>query len=280
MKNLSPFSKKVLRAVKAIPSGSTLSYGEVARKVGNAGAARAVGTLMSHNLDLAVPCHRVIRADGKIGEYNGLRDAKGPKGKLAVLRAEKLEVIRDEVLALAESPLYSYRVENGYFPVIGEGSHTAHIMFVGEAPGETEAKTAKPFCGRSGKLLDELLASIKMDRASVYVTNLVKDRPQANRDPEPAEIALYAPFLERQIDIIQPKVIATLGRHSMKFVFEKYGLSAELRPISKIHGQVFQAIASYGPVTVVALYHPAAALYNGSMKPTLIEDFKVLSKYK
>jgi DNA polymerase len=152
-------------------------------------------------------------------------------------------------------------------------------MFVGEAPGENEAKTAKPFCGRSGKLLDELLASIGMDRKSVYVTNLVKDRPPGNRDPEPNEISLYGTFLERQIDILKPKVIATLGRHSMKYIFEKYGLALDLNVVSKIHGKEFKATTPHGEVTVVALYHPAVALYNGSMKGVLLEDFKVLKKY-
>jgi DNA polymerase len=194
-------------------------------------------------------------------------------------KAKLIEGVRDEILALSESPLYAYRTENNYFPVIGEGSIDASIMFVGEAPGKKEAETAKPFCGRSGKMLDELLASIGMDRTKVYVTNLVNDRPQDNRDPSPAEIALYSPFLARQIDIIRPTVIATLGRHPMKFVFENYGLSASLQVISKIHGQAFQAEASYGPVTVIALYHPAAALYNGSMKPVLMEDFKALKAY-
>lgn len=194
-------------------------------------------------------------------------------------RTDQMKKIRDEVLALKESPLYGYRTENKYFPVIGEGSHDAHIMFVGEAPGETEAKTAKPFCGRSGKLLDDLLASIGMDRAKVYVTNLVKDRPPGNRDPEPAEIALYATYLDRQIEILQPKVIATLGRHSMKYLFEKFGLGDVLQSVSKIHGESFKVKAPYGEVTIVALYHPAVALYNGSMKGVLLEDFKILKKY-
>lgn len=193
---------------------------------------------------------------------------------------DEMKQIRDELLGLTTSPLYTYRTENHYFPVIGEGSHDAHIMFVGEAPGETEAKTARPFCGRSGKLLDELLASIGLDRQSVYITNLVKDRPPGNRDPEPSEIALYAPYLDRQIDIIQPRVIGLLGRHSMKYIFEKFGLTSALLPISKMHGQVFSAQASYGPITVIAFYHPAVALYNGSMKGVLIEDFKALEKYK
>lgn len=194
-------------------------------------------------------------------------------------KTEEMRVIRDEILALKESPLYEYRNENKYFPVIGEGSHDAHLVFVGEAPGENEAKTARPFCGRSGKLLDELLASIGMDRAKVYITNLVKDRPPGNRDPEPAEIALYAPFLDRQIAVMKPRVIATLGRHSMKYIFEKYSLVSQLQPVSKIHGKEFKATAPYGEVTVVALYHPAVALYNGGMKGQLMEDFKVMKKY-
>ncbi|MBX4209573.1 uracil-DNA glycosylase [Candidatus Parcubacteria bacterium] len=194
-------------------------------------------------------------------------------------KTEELKKIRDEILALKESPLYEYRTDNKYFPVIGEGSHDAHLMFVGEAPGENEAKTARPFCGRAGKVLDRLLESIGMDRKSVYVTNLVKDRPPGNRDPEPAEIALYGPFLDRQIALMKPRVIATLGRHSMKYIFEKYGLGAVLQPVSKIHGKEFKGTAPYGEVTVVALYHPAVALYNGSMLEDMTEDFKILKKY-
>ncbi len=192
---------------------------------------------------------------------------------------DEMEKIRNEILALTESPLYAYRTENKYFPVIGEGNHEAHLMFVGEAPGENEAKTGKPFCGRSGKLLDELLASIGMDRTKVYVTNLVKDRPQDNRDPELSEIALYGPFLDRQIALMKPRIIACLGRLSMKYVFERYGLASSLAPISKIHGKEFTGTAPYGEVTIVALYHPAYALYNGGMKGQLMEDFKVMKKY-
>jgi uracil-DNA glycosylase family 4 len=137
-------------------------------------------------------------------------------------KTEKLKEIKDEILNLKESSLYAYRTENHYFPVIGEGNHDAHIVFIGEAPGENEAKTARPFCGASGRILDELLASIDLDRKSVYVTNIVKDRPPGNRDPLPSEIALYGPFLMRQIEIIQPKVIATLGRFSMQWVLEQF----------------------------------------------------------
>jgi uracil-DNA glycosylase family 4 len=193
---------------------------------------------------------------------------------------KQMKAIRDEIVALKESPLYKHRKENNFYPVIGEGSHDATIMFIGEAPGLNEAKTGKPFCGRSGKVLDELLASISVARDSVYVTNIVKDRPPENRDPTPEEIALYGPFLDRQIDIIRPKVIATLGRYSMVYIMEKFGLKDILRPISSMHGQAFLGETKWGEVTIVPLYHPAVAVYNASTKETLFEDFKILKKYQ
>src|SRR3989344_8545021 len=122
-------------------------------------------------------------------------------------RTEQLKKIKDKVLNLKESPLYKERIKNKVYPVIGEGSHYAEIMFIGEAPGKNEAETGRPFCGMSGKILDELLRHIEIKREGVYVTNVVKDRPPFNRDPLPEEIETYAPFLDRQIDIIQPKII-------------------------------------------------------------------------
>src|SRR3989344_3835655 len=187
-------------------------------------------------------------------------------------KTEALKKIKDEILTLENSPLYNYRIENKYFPVIGEGSHTASIMFIGEAPGENEAKTGRPFCGRAGKVLDMLLESVGIERKDVYVTNIVKDRPPKNRDPLPEEIEIYAPFLDRQIDIIKPKVVATLGRFSMVYVMNRYGLEFELDSISKLHGKSFQA----SNFKLVPLYHPAAAIYNQHLLDTLKEDFKVL----
>jgi DNA polymerase len=192
---------------------------------------------------------------------------------------EAMKKIRDELVAFKESPLYEYRTKNKFFPVVGEGSHDAHIMFIGEAPGENEAKTGRPFCGRSGKVLDELLASINLERASVYVTNIVKDRPPENRDPTPEEIRMYGPFLDRQLEIIRPKVIATLGRFSMVYVMERYGLKDAVIPISKAHGKTFLGKVGDHEVTVVPLYHPAVALYNGGTKDELKQDFQVLKKY-
>lgn len=187
-------------------------------------------------------------------------------------RTAELKKIKEEVLTLTNSPLYAERIKNKYFPVIGEGNHSAEIMFVGEAPGENEAKTGRPFCGRAGKILDELLQSVGIERKDVYVTNIVKDRPPKNRDPLPDEIALYAPFLDRQIEIIKPKVVATLGRFSMQYLMSRYGLEFELDSISKLHGKIF----STKDFQLVPLYHPAAAIYNQYLLDTLKEDFKIL----
>lgn len=190
-------------------------------------------------------------------------------------RTEQMRKIKDKVVGAKDSPLYGFRVKNKYFPVIGEGSHNAKIMFIGEAPGRNEAETGRPFCGVSGKVLDELLASIGVDRKEVYITNIVKDRPPENRDPLPSEIEFYAPFLGRQIEIIKPEVIATLGRFSMAYIMKEFGLESELKSISQIHGKVFTAQISYGTIKIVPLYHPAVAVY-GTNKEILKKDFKTL----
>ncbi|HEY0221059.1 MAG TPA: uracil-DNA glycosylase [Candidatus Paceibacterota bacterium] len=194
-------------------------------------------------------------------------------------RFEKMKAIRNELLQLKDSPLYKYRIENKFFPVVGEGSHVAHIMFIGEAPGKNEAETARPFCGKSGKVLDDMLESINLNRSDVYITNIVKDRPPENRDPNEEEIKVYGPFLDRQIAIIKPQVIATLGRYSMKYIMEKFGLADKVGSISGLHGKEFATTTDYGPVNIIPLYHPAVALYDGSNKETLLNDFKVLEKY-
>ncbi len=192
---------------------------------------------------------------------------------------EALKEIRDELLVFSQSPLYEYRTKNKFFPVIGEGSHDAHIMIIGEAPGKKEALTGRPFCGASGKFLDELCAHIGLDRKDVYVTNIVKDRPEDNRDPSQTEINLYGPFLDRQLEIIQPRVIATLGRFSMVYIMEKLGLKNDVQPISILHGKVLQGKLPYGDVALVSLYHPAVALYNGSMRDVLKKDFESLKEF-
>lgn len=194
-------------------------------------------------------------------------------------RTEQLREIKDKIVNLKESPLYEYRTENGYYPVIGQGNHFADIMFIGEAPGKNEAETGRPFCGASGRVLDELLEHIELKREDVYVTNIVKDRPPNNRDPRKAEIELYAPFLEQQVDIIQPNVIATLGRFSMEFILKRYNAPEAKQKISQLHGTVIKVKTGYGEASVVPLFHPAAALYNPGQKDTLKADFQVLKQF-
>jgi uracil-DNA glycosylase family 4 len=194
-------------------------------------------------------------------------------------RKELMRKVKDEVVVLKNSPLYEFRIQSKNLPVIGEGSHFAKIMFIGEAPGRNEAKTGRPFCGAAGKILDQLLEAVGIKREEVYVTNIVKDRPPENRDPLPSEIEIYGPFLDRQIEIIQPKIIATLGRYAMTYIMPKFGLESELEPISKIHGKVFDGTASYGKIKVVPLYHPAVAVYNSHTLDSLKKDFEILKDF-
>lgn len=191
-------------------------------------------------------------------------------------KTELMRKIKDEILNLKKSPLYQERIKNKAFPVIGEGSHDAEIVFIGEAPGKNEAATGRPFCGASGRVLDELLTATNIKRSDVYITNIVKDRPPFNRDPLPSEIEVYAPFLDRQLEIIKPKTIATLGRFSMAYVMKKFGLESELKSISHLHGKVFEASSGFGKIKIVPLYHPAVAVYNATTKDVLKKDFKNL----
>lgn len=191
-------------------------------------------------------------------------------------KQEAIQKIYNDIVALKSSPLYEYRVANNYHAVIGEGSLDAAIMFVGEAPGQNEAKQGRPFCGAAGRVLDELLNSVGLKRENIYITNIVKDRPPENRDPTPKEIELYAPFLDEQIKIIKPKVIATLGRFSMAYIMNRLKIGDKLDTISKIHGKKFTAKVSWGDITVIPLFHPASALYQASKKPVLVKDFEIM----
>ena len=152
--------------------------------------------------------------------------------------------------------------------VPGEGNPDADILFIGEAPGKNEDLQGKPFVGAAGKFLDEMLASINLKREDIYITNVVKYRPPNNRDPLPEEIEACMPWLHEQIKLIEPKVIVTLGRHAMEhFVPGK--------KISEVHGTAFRkSFPDMGTQVFYSLYHPAAALYNGSMREVLIKDFK------
>jgi len=193
-------------------------------------------------------------------------------------RTVKLKEIKEEIIGLKKSPLYEERVKNGVFPVIGEGNHYARIMMIGEAPGKNEALKGKPFCGNAGKLLDQLLFSVGIERKDIYITNIVKDRPPGNRDPEPEEIEIYAPFLDRQIKIIKPSIIVGLGRFSSNYLLQKFRPDIEVAPISLIRGKIFEAKTDYGPIKIIPSFHPASAIYGAGKREILLEDFKKIKK--
>ena len=156
-------------------------------------------------------------------------------------KKQQLEQLAEEVRNLTGSPLYEFRTQNKYHMVFGVGNPDAEILFIGEAPGEWEAKKGEPFVGASGRMLNELLAGIGLKRDEIYITNVVKDRPPDNRDPSKAEIELYTPFLLRQIDVIQPRVIATLGRFAMDFILATFDMPEQGEKISVLHGKVLTA---------------------------------------
>lgn len=194
-------------------------------------------------------------------------------------KQKKIERIKYKLETLKESPLYTYRKEQSYQYVLGDGNLSSSIVFVGEAPGQKEAETGRPFNGAAGKMLDKLLASINLRREDIYITNIVHDRPPKNRDPKPEEIELYAPILIELLTIIKPKVIVTLGRFSMTYLLTKFNSEHNSKSISELHGKVISINVPYGIVSLVPLYHPAFALYNGGMKATLLNDVQILKQF-
>ncbi|MDH4330560.1 MAG: uracil-DNA glycosylase [Candidatus Moranbacteria bacterium] len=181
---------------------------------------------------------------------------------------EKLEKLNEKMIACKKCALRKTCTQ----VVPGEGSANASIVLIGEGPGKKEDELGRPFVGAAGKFLDEMLSVIKLEREDVYIANTVKCRPPENRDPSTKEKETCWPWLEKQIAIIQPKVIITLGRHSMNLFLPD-------EKISEAHGKSFEInFPGMGKQTFFALYHPAAALYNGSMRQTLIDDFKKISK--
>jgi DNA polymerase len=156
--------------------------------------------------------------------------------------------------------------------VFGSGNHRADIVFIGEAPGKKEDATGVPFVGAAGKFLDEMLAKAKLKREDIYITNIVKYRPEGNRDPTEEEIKSCEEWLHAELNFIKPKVIVALGRYSLNHFIP--GVK-----IGEVHGQSFiKDTPGLGEQTFFALYHPAAALYNGSLRETLITDFLKVPK--
>mgnify|MGYP001298805852 CR=1 FL=1 len=183
-------------------------------------------------------------------------------------KQEQLKNLNDCMIKCSQCALRS-----GCTQVVpGEGSAEAEIMFIGEGPGQKEDELGRPFVGAAGKFLDEMLEIINFKRENVYIANVVKCRPPQNRDPLPEEAAACWPWLLEQIKIIEPKLIVTLGRHSMERFLPG-------QKISVVHGKAMRReMPEIGKRIFYTLYHPAAALYNGSMRETLMKDFKRIPK--
>ncbi len=179
-------------------------------------------------------------------------------------KSDELNAIAEQVRACTRCPLYKTATQG----VPGEGPANAEIMMIGEGPGFHEDQQGRPFVGAAGKFLDELLAHINLKRSDIFITNVVKHRPPNNRDPLPEEIEACRPWLDQQIELIQPRVIVTISRFAMARWFPNEKISA-------IHGKAKR----FGHLMVVPMFHPAAALHNINLKPVLIEDFKKLPTY-
>lgn len=181
---------------------------------------------------------------------------------------KKIKHLNQEILHCKKCPLYKSRTR----AVPGEGNLKAEIMLIGEGPGRNEDKQGKPFVGEAGKFLEKMLNSIELKREAVFITNIVKCRPPANRDPKPEEVSACWPYLESQIKIINPKLIVALGKHSLdKFL--------RGQKISQIHGKLKRIeIPPLGKIFIYASYHPAAALYRVTLAQDLKNDFKKIPK--
>lgn len=180
----------------------------------------------------------------------------------------QLDAVRTAIIEANVCPELAAQATN---LVMGDGNVNADIVFIGEAPGKNEDEQGLPFVGAAGKFLNDMLAQAGMDRGDVFITNIVKYRPPNNRDPLPDEKKAFWPYLLKQLQIIEPKVVITLGRHSMEYFLPDM-------KISQVHGQAKRIQFGDHKLVIVPLYHPAAALYNGSMRQTLIDDFLMVPK--
>ena len=160
--------------------------------------------------------------------------------------------------------------------VVGRGSTNPRILFIGEAPGETEDKKGIPFCGKSGRLLEQLLRESDIPEESYHITNLVKCRPPKNRDPKPEEIEACSPYLEKEIRIFNPTIIVPLGRFSSEYIYKKYDIP--FSTITKEHGKIQSLNRDCNPKYVMACFHPAAAIYAHENKLKIYKAFKRLKQ--
>lgn len=180
----------------------------------------------------------------------------------------RLQSIKEEVSICTKCRLHTSRVN----PVPGEGSSNSPIIFVGEGPGRKEDEAGRPFVGSAGRLLSELLNGINLRREMVYIANIVKCRPPNNRRPKTDEVEACTPYLNLQLSLIKPKIIAPMGNSAVSYFFKKFKIIN--KPIGEIHGSSFIVDTEWGQTILFPLYHPASILYNRSLKVELEKDFK------
>lgn len=182
-------------------------------------------------------------------------------------KQQQLQSLKEKMQADKSLPLRGQATQL----VFGEGNSDTKLYFLGEAPGYWEDQKGRPFVGQAGKLLDETLEGIGLKRADVYISNVVRFRPPENRDPLPEELTAFAPYVDQEIEIINPKIIVTLGRFSM-------GKFLPGAKISQIHGKVQKIHWKGKEITVIPMYHPAAALRNGNVMRQFKDDFNIIPK--
>jgi uracil-DNA glycosylase len=186
-------------------------------------------------------------------------------GQIVSVMSEELEIINSEIKGCTKCDLHQSRRK----AVPGEGPFDAKIMFVGEGPGQNEDAQGRPFVGAAGKLLTELLESIEIKRSDVFITNIVKCRPPNNRAPRKPEVETCNPYLESQVRLIKPQILCALGTPAITTLLgpEYSATRAHGKPVKK------------GDLTILPMYHPAAALYDATLKEVLATDFKILKNW-
>ncbi len=214
--------------------------------------------------DVFVDGDRIRQLTGSTDIPVHLPDETGPNAEVAEKPATPLWRFQEEIKDCTRCPLGHTRTRF----VFGDGQENAGIMFIGEAPGREEDRTGIPFVGRAGKLLNNLLANIKIDRQQVFIANILKCRPPENRDPQPGEVQQCLPYLHKQIEMIQPKLIVALGRIAAQNLLNKTQSLKQMR----------ERLWQYRGVNMIVTYHPAAILRNMGLLKVANEDFKFILK--
>jgi uracil-DNA glycosylase len=188
-------------------------------------------------------------------------------------KQQKLNEIKQQIL---DDKVCPELAEQATQLVFGDGNVDSEVVFIGEAPGKNEDIQGKPFVGAAGKFLDEMLEMVGLKRDDIYITNIVKYRPPNNRDPLPEEKKTFLPYLQSQLEVIKPKVVVTLGRHSTNCFLPDLQISRAHGQPKRVKLALKQDANDVLEVVILPLFHPAAALYNGGMRQTLIDDFMAI----